>query len=109
MFSGEQRPELQDPSLHGFARDIKPALSEQIFDVAITECQPHIEPDTVPDDLRRKLVAGNEIVIRHLSLQTETRYRCCDKVDARVSSDTTLSTGSQSFLAVLAEIGRQTL
>src|SRR5262249_41496902 len=43
-FSGEQRPELQDPSPHRFVRDIKPTLGEQIFDVAIAEREPHIKP-----------------------------------------------------------------
>src|SRR5208337_1726772 len=44
-FSGEQRPELQDPSSHRFAGDIQTALSEQIFDVAIAERKTHIEPN----------------------------------------------------------------
>ena len=36
-FSGEQRPELQNPSPHRFVGDIQTALREQIFDVAIAE------------------------------------------------------------------------
>ena len=32
---------------------------EQIFDIAIAECESNIQPNRVPDDLRGKLVAGN--------------------------------------------------
>jgi hypothetical protein len=34
------------------------ALREQIFDVAIAEGETDIEPNGVPDDRRRELVAG---------------------------------------------------
>ena len=57
-FSGEQRPELQNPSPHRLVGDIQTPLREQIFDVAIAERETHIEPDAVLDDRRRKLVAG---------------------------------------------------
>src|SRR5580692_11330289 len=57
-FSGEQRPELQNPPSHRFVGHIDPTLSEQIFDVAITECESDIQPNRVPDDRGRKLVAG---------------------------------------------------
>jgi hypothetical protein len=57
-FSGEQGPELQNPSSHRFVRDIRTALRHQIFDVAIAERETHIEPNGVPDDRRRKLMAG---------------------------------------------------
>jgi hypothetical protein len=57
-FSGEQRPECQYPSPHRFVGDIQSALREQIFDVAITECETQIQPNGVPDDRRRELVAG---------------------------------------------------
>ena len=57
-FSGEQRPELQNPSPHGFMRDIQTALREQILDVAIAERETDIEPNGMPDDRRRELVAG---------------------------------------------------
>jgi hypothetical protein len=58
QFSGEKRPELQNPSPHRFVGDIQPTLSEQIFDVALAEREAVIEPDGVLDDRRRKLVAG---------------------------------------------------
>jgi hypothetical protein len=57
-FLGEQRPELQHPSSDRFIGHIEPALSEQIFNVAIAERETHIEPNGVPDDRGRKLVAG---------------------------------------------------
>ena len=57
-FSGEQRPELQNPSPHCFIGAIQTALREQIFDVAIAKRETDIEPNGVPDDRRRELVAG---------------------------------------------------
>ena len=57
-FSGEQRPELQDPSPHRLVGDIQPTLREQIFDVAIAERETHIKPNGVRDDRRRELAAG---------------------------------------------------
>jgi hypothetical protein len=47
-----------DPSPHRFVGHIEPTLSEQIFDGAIAERETHIEPNGVPDDRGRKLVAG---------------------------------------------------
>ena len=57
-FSGEQRPKLQNPSPHRFIGDIQPALREQVFNIAIAERETDIEPNGVPDDRRRELVAG---------------------------------------------------
>ena len=57
-FSGEQSPELPNPSPHRFVGDIQTALREQIFDVAIAERETDIEPNSVPDDHRGELVAG---------------------------------------------------
>ena len=57
-FSGEQRPEFQNPSPYSFIGDIQTALREQIFDVAIAERETDIEPYGVPDDRRGELVAG---------------------------------------------------
>jgi hypothetical protein len=78
-FSGEQQSELQDPPSHRFVGHIEPTLSEQIFDVAIAERETHIEPHAC------RMIAGgnwwraNEIVIRHHTRQTPTRYRCRDR------------------------------
>ena len=57
-FSSEQWPELQHPPSHRFVGHVEPTLSEQILDVAIAERETHIQPNGVPDDRRRKLVAG---------------------------------------------------
>jgi hypothetical protein len=51
-------PELQNPSPHRSVGDIQTALREQIFDVATAERETHIKPNSVPDDRRRKLMAG---------------------------------------------------
>ena len=56
--------ELQHPPSHRFVGHVEPTLSEQIFDVAIAERETHIQPNGVPDDRRRKLVAGKRD--RHL-------------------------------------------
>jgi hypothetical protein len=52
------RPKMIYPPSHRFVGHVQPTLSEQIFDVAIAKRETHIEPKGVPDDGRRKLVAG---------------------------------------------------
>jgi hypothetical protein len=84
-FAGEQRPELQDPSPHRFVGEIQSTLSEQIFDVAITEGETNIEPNRVFDDRRGNWWRANEIVMRHLTRRLETRYRCRDKALGRAA------------------------
>jgi hypothetical protein len=49
------------------AQAIQPTFSEQIFDVAIAERETHIQPNGAPDNRTRKLMVGNEIVMRHLT------------------------------------------
>ncbi len=56
--SGEQGPELQDPSPHRLVGDIQTSLSKQIFDVAIDERETNVELDGMPDYRRRKLMAS---------------------------------------------------
>ena len=53
------------PTVARFVGYIEPTLSEQIFDVAIAEHETHIQPNGVPDDRRRKLVAGKRDRHRH--------------------------------------------
>ena len=48
---------FQYPSPYRFVGDIQTALREQIFDVAIAEGETEIEPNGVPDDRSRKLMA----------------------------------------------------
>jgi len=55
--SGEQRPELRNPSPRRFIGDIRTALREQIFDVGIAERETVVEPNGVSDDRRRELMA----------------------------------------------------
>ena len=70
-FLGERRPEFQYPSPHGFVGDIQSALGEQILDVAITERETHINPNGVPDNRGRKVVASKRD--RHASSYRPTR------------------------------------
>ena len=76
------RPEMIYPPSLRFVGHVQPTLSEQIFDVAIAKRETHIEPNGVPDDRRRKLMAGNEIVMRHLTHRMEARHRCRDNARA---------------------------
>ena len=55
---GQHRRELQDPPSHRFVGDIQPSLREQIVDVAMAERETDIEPNGVPNDRRRELMAG---------------------------------------------------
>jgi hypothetical protein len=48
-FSGEQRPELQDPAPHGLVGDIQSALGEQILDITETESETNIKPNGVTE------------------------------------------------------------
>ncbi len=106
-FSGEQRPELQDPSRHRFVGDVQPALREQIFDVAIAKRETYIEADGVPDDRGRKLVAGKRD--RHLPsypANLRTRYRCRDRAAARlVGADGGLARAEERVVDDVAAIG----
>jgi hypothetical protein len=53
----KQRSELQNPAPHRLVGDIQPALGEQILDITKAEGEAKIEPNRVPDDGRRELVA----------------------------------------------------
>jgi hypothetical protein len=57
-------------------RNIQTARREQIFDVAIAERETHIQPNGVPDDRGRKLMAGKRD--RHPP-SYPTTYRSRDK------------------------------
>ena len=57
-FLGEQRSELQHPSSDRFIGDVQPAFGQQIFDIAEAEGEAEIQPNRVPDDVRRELVAS---------------------------------------------------
>jgi hypothetical protein len=78
-FLSEHRPEFQYPSPHRLVGDMQPALSEQIFNVAIAECETDIKPNGVPDDRRRELVAGKRDRHAPSYHRMEARYRCRDK------------------------------
>src|SRR6185312_12445525 len=78
-FSGERRSEFQYPSPHRFVGDIQIALRKQIFDVAIAERETHIQPNGVPDDRRRELMAGKRDRHAPSYPQTDPRHRPRDK------------------------------
>jgi hypothetical protein len=57
QFSGEQGSELQYPPPYGLVGNIQAALGEQILDITEAEREPEIEPNGVPNDRRRELMA----------------------------------------------------
>jgi hypothetical protein len=56
--SSKQRSELQHPASDRLVGDIQPALGEQILDITEAECESNIEPHSVPNDRRGKLVTS---------------------------------------------------
>jgi hypothetical protein len=56
--SGDRRPEFQNPSTDGFIADFQSSFRQQILDVPIAHGEPKVEPDGMPDDVRRKAVMG---------------------------------------------------
>jgi site-specific DNA recombinase len=55
---GDLGPEFQHPATDAFITDINAALRQQLLDIAITQREAVIEPDSVSDNVRRKLMAG---------------------------------------------------
>ena len=55
--SRKQRTELVAPQSNRFVAHIDAALSEQVFDVAVTETEPMVEPDSMLNDHGRKSVS----------------------------------------------------
>lgn len=52
-----KRPELVDPSAHRLAADLDPALCQQFFHIADAQGEPEIQPDRLPDHVRREPMA----------------------------------------------------
>src|SRR5712671_1732060 len=51
-------PELQNPPPHRLIGDIEAAFSEELFHVAVAQCEPEIKPNRMLDDRRRKAMAA---------------------------------------------------
>src|SRR5258708_17192889 len=51
-------PKLQAPLAHGFVGHDDPALGQKLFDIAKTEREAEIQPNSMADDFRRKAVAS---------------------------------------------------
>ena len=47
-------PEFQNPAPYRLIGNIEATLGEELFDVAIAQCEPEIKPDSVLDDWRRE-------------------------------------------------------
>ena len=86
--ASEQRPEFQDPPSHRFVGDIQPTLSEQIFNVAIAERETLIEPNGMPDNVRRESVA-KEIPMGNLTHERDVGGRWRDKIASKYTQLTT--------------------
>ncbi len=61
QLAGIGQSELQSPAPNRLVGDIDAALGEQVFDVAIAERKPEIQPNSALDDLRWKsmVAVGN--------------------------------------------------
>ena len=64
-----QRAKMVDPASDRFAADLDTALSQQFFDVTQAQREPKIEPDSMPDDVRRVPLTLERQGFRHLELQ----------------------------------------
>src|SRR5258708_1698544 len=51
-------PKLQAPLAHGFVGHDNPALCQKLFDIAKTEREAEIQPNSMAHDFRRKAVAS---------------------------------------------------
>ena len=105
-FLGEQRPEPQHPSSDRFIGDVQPALRKQIFDIAEAEREADVEPNGVPDDRRRKLMAGERDRHAPSYPTTATRYRCRDNTLERLWGDKSRLRGADPGLPCSAQGGR---
>ena len=54
---GISGPELDTPQPDSFVADCYPTLGQQIFNIAVTEVEPVIEPDCITDDFGRESVS----------------------------------------------------
>src|SRR4051794_25706243 len=67
QFACEQRPECADPAPDGLVGHIKPALRQEVLHIAVAQSEAQIQPDRVPNDGWRVLVAskGNGGIANH--------------------------------------------
>jgi hypothetical protein len=54
---GIDLPELPAPIAHRFVRQQNAAFCHELFDIAVAQAKPEVEPDTVADDFGRESVA----------------------------------------------------
>ena len=58
QIAGEGRPELEHSPPARLIGDIEPTFGQDFLHISITEREPQIEPDGMPDDLGRELVTA---------------------------------------------------
>ena len=66
---------------------------EQIFDIAIAECESDIQPNRIPDDLGGNWWRANKMVMHHLTRQPDTRYPSRDKASLTLAEPNPADTG----------------
>jgi hypothetical protein len=92
-FIGVHLPKLQAPLAHGFVGHDDPALGQKLFDIAKTEREAEIQPNSMADDFRRKAVASviggsggcfHEAILTHCSatFQVDNIHRCKGKLSS---------------------------
>ena len=55
---GNEWPEFVNPPTYQLIADRQSALSQEILDIPVAQGEPEVEPDSVPDKVGRKSVAG---------------------------------------------------
>jgi hypothetical protein len=51
-------PKFENPPTDRLIANRQSALSQEILDIPVAQSKPEVEPDSVPDDVWRKSVAG---------------------------------------------------
>jgi hypothetical protein len=55
-FLAKTGPNVIPPAPDRFGRDLEAALGQEFLDIAVAQREPEIQPDCVPNDLRRERV-----------------------------------------------------
>jgi hypothetical protein len=58
LVGGKRRPEFENPPADRLIGDVESALGQEFLNISMAQCEPEVEPDSVPDDPRRELVSS---------------------------------------------------
>src|SRR5260221_6975343 len=77
------RTKLQHPSPDRLVADLQPALPQQIFNIEVAQGEAQVEPNRVPDHIRREAVAGVGKSFACLRVAPSNRRAANYRVNAR--------------------------